>query len=49
MGTNKPVINFVAEEELIKRIDDYRFEKRFPSRAAAIKHLIELGLKQEQK
>jgi metal-responsive CopG/Arc/MetJ family transcriptional regulator len=48
MSSAKPVVNFVIEEELLKKIDDYRFEKRFPSRAAAIKNLIEIGLEQEK-
>jgi metal-responsive CopG/Arc/MetJ family transcriptional regulator len=49
MTSTKPFLNFVIEEELLKRIDDYRYSKRFPSRAAAIKNLIEIGLKQEEK
>ncbi len=48
MSSEKPILNFVAEEEFIKRIDDYRFKNRFPSRAAAIKSLIEIGLRQEE-
>jgi metal-responsive CopG/Arc/MetJ family transcriptional regulator len=31
-------------DELIKQIDDYRWANRLPSRAAAIRQLIELGL-----
>lgn len=49
MATDKPRVLITFDEEFLKKIDDYRFEKRFPSRAAAIKHLIEIGLKQEQK
>jgi metal-responsive CopG/Arc/MetJ family transcriptional regulator len=48
MNSDKPVVNFVIEEDLLKKIDDYRFEKRFPSRAAAIKNLIRIGLEQEK-
>jgi metal-responsive CopG/Arc/MetJ family transcriptional regulator len=48
MTTEKPILNFVIEEELLNKIDDYRFKKRFPSRAAAVKNLIEIGLKQEE-
>lgn len=48
MASTKPLINFVIDEELLQRIDDYRFEKRFTSRAAAIKHLLELALEQEK-
>jgi metal-responsive CopG/Arc/MetJ family transcriptional regulator len=48
MTTTKPFLSFVIEEELLKKIDNYRFSKRFPSRAAAIKNLIEIGLEQEE-
>jgi metal-responsive CopG/Arc/MetJ family transcriptional regulator len=48
LPSEKPFIALVVEESLLKRIDDYRFEKRFPSRAAAIKTLLEIGLKQEE-
>ena len=30
---------------LLARVDDYRFSERLPSRAEAIRQLIELGLK----
>jgi metal-responsive CopG/Arc/MetJ family transcriptional regulator len=31
-------------KELLARIDDYRFDERLPSRAEAIRRLIEVGL-----
>ncbi len=31
-------------EELSKRVDDYRFENRVPTKVAAIRELIEAGL-----
>ena len=34
--------------ELIQRIDDYRFAERFPSRAAAIRALLDLSLRQSE-
>jgi metal-responsive CopG/Arc/MetJ family transcriptional regulator len=34
---------------LLARIDDYRFKARLPSRAEAIRRLIELGLKAAEK
>ena len=37
------------DEELIKRIDDYRFKHRFDSKAEAIRYLIEWALKQNPK
>jgi hypothetical protein len=31
--------------ELVQRIDEYRWRERLPSRAAAIRALVEIGLK----
>lgn len=45
MPTEKPIINFVVDDELLKRIDDFRFENRINSRSEAIRRLIEEGLK----
>lgn len=44
MPTEKPKIIFVMEENLLKRIDDFRFENRVNSRSEAIRQLIEAGL-----
>ncbi len=44
MPTTKPKLLFVIEQELIDRIDNYRFENRINSRAAAIRRLIEESL-----
>lgn len=41
---DKPILNFVIDPELLSRIDDYRFEHRFPTRAAAIKWLLAWGV-----
>jgi metal-responsive CopG/Arc/MetJ family transcriptional regulator len=49
LTTEKPRLLLTLDEDLLKKIDDYRFEKRFSSRNAAIKALIESGLKQEEK
>lgn len=46
MPSDKPLLNFVVEEELLKRMDDFRYEHRFPTRAAAIKWLLDWALKQ---
>lgn len=46
MPSNKPLINFVIEDTLLKSIDEFRFKNRFNSRAAAIKWLLEYALKQ---
>ena len=51
MPTSKPRFTIVIDEELLKKIDDFRFENRYPSRSAATLELIRLGmeaLKKEQ-
>lgn len=52
MPTEKPRYTVIVDEELLKRIDDFRFENRFASRSAATLELIRLGmevLEQRQK
>ena len=49
MPTEKPKIIFVADKELINRIDDFRFENRINSRSKAIRRLLEEALKKYQK
>lgn len=44
MPTKKQKILIIFEDELFKRIDDYRFENRINSRSEAIRQLIEQGL-----
>ncbi len=46
MVTDKPSVIFVADPKLIERLDDWRFNNRFPSRAEAIRWLIEHGIKE---
>jgi len=41
------IINFIIDERLLKRIEDFRFRNRFPTRAAAIKWLLDWALKQK--
>ena len=54
MPAEKPRYTVIVDEELLKEIDDFRFENRYPSRSAATLALIRLGMKalkkeQEQK
>lgn len=49
MPTEKPKIIFVAEEDLLKRLDDFRFENRINSRSEAIRRLLEEGLQKYEK
>ena len=44
MPTQKPQFTIVVDEEALKEIEDYRFEKRFPNRSKAINDLIKKGL-----
>jgi len=47
MASEKPLLNFVIEPDLLKKIDDFRYKQRFPTRAAAIKWLLEYALNQK--
>lgn len=49
MPTDKPRYTVIVDEELLKEIDDFRFENRYPSRSAATLELIRLGIKQLKK
>lgn len=40
------LVNVLMEPDLIERLDDFRYTKRFPSRAAAIKWLLTWALDQ---
>ena len=40
---------FVIEQDLIDRIDDYRFANRINSRSEAVRRLLEEGLKKNEK
>ena len=44
MPSKKPLLSFVIDEELLKRIDDFRFANRFPTRSGAITWLLEWAL-----
>lgn len=49
MPTEKPRYTVIVDAELLKRIDDFRFENRYTSRSAATLELIRLGLEQLEK
>ena len=44
MPTEKPRYTIIVDEELLQKIDDFRFENRYPSRSAATIELIRLGM-----
>jgi hypothetical protein len=45
----KQMLTFIVEAGLLTALDDFRFKNRFPSRAAAIKWLLNWSLKQKPK
>ena len=49
MPTEKPRFTVIVDEELLKEIDDFRFENRYTSRSAATIDLIRRGIEQLQK
>jgi len=49
MPTEKPKILFVADNRLLERLDDYRYENRIPSRSETIRQLLEEALKKYEK
>jgi metal-responsive CopG/Arc/MetJ family transcriptional regulator len=44
MPTEKPRYTVTVDDDLLKEIDDFRFENRYPSRSAATLDLIKLGM-----
>jgi len=46
MATDKPKVLLILDEDLLKRIDDYRYENRIPARTEAIRRLIIKSLDQ---
>ena len=47
--TNKPRYTVIVDEELLNKIDDFRFENRYPSRSAATLELIRLSMESFKK
>jgi metal-responsive CopG/Arc/MetJ family transcriptional regulator len=44
MPTKKPKVLLVLDDDLLKRIDDFRYENRIPARNEAIRRLLEEAL-----
>ena len=49
MATEKPRYTVIVDEDLLRQIDDFRFENRYPSRSAATIELIRRGIDQIHK
>ena len=41
----RQMLTFFIDTELLNRIDDFRFDNRFPTRAGAIRWLLEWALR----
>jgi hypothetical protein len=46
MARDRQLLNFIIENNLLTRVDDFRFQNRFPTRAGAIKWLLDWALQQ---
>jgi metal-responsive CopG/Arc/MetJ family transcriptional regulator len=44
MATKKPQVLLTLDDELLERIEDYRYGNRIPTRSEAIRSLIKIGL-----
>ena len=49
MSTEKPRFSITVDDELFKRLEDYRFENRFPNRSQAVVELIRQSLDEHDK
>ena len=49
MPTEKPKVIFVADNDLLRRLDDFRFGNRIATRSEAIRRLLEEALKKYEK
>jgi metal-responsive CopG/Arc/MetJ family transcriptional regulator len=49
MPTKKEILNFAVDEDLMERLDDFRFDNRINSRSEAIRRLINEALKKYEK
>jgi metal-responsive CopG/Arc/MetJ family transcriptional regulator len=49
MPSEKPKLLLVIDEELLQRVDDYRFSNHLSSRAGAVRQLLVKALNSESK
>jgi metal-responsive CopG/Arc/MetJ family transcriptional regulator len=49
MATKKPQVLLTLDEELLERIEDYRYENRIPARSEAIRKLLRKALNIDDK
>jgi hypothetical protein len=48
-NTRKPVVNFVIDPALLRRVDDFWHIHQFPNRATTVKWLLDWALKHNPK
>lgn len=46
MPTKKPIISVILDEEMLKKVEDFQYENRIPSRSKALNEIIKLGMEQ---
>jgi hypothetical protein len=46
MPADRQLLNFIVEKDLLERVDDFRFQNRFATRAGAIKWLLDWAIRQ---
>ena len=46
MPTDKPRLMVVVDDEMLKKIDDLRFERRYASRSQLMNELLKLGIEE---
>ena len=44
MPTEKPILTLAVDEDLLERINDFRFDNRIETRSEAIRRLVEEAL-----
>jgi len=49
MPTEKSILNFAVDKELLERLDDFRVQNRIISRSEAIRRLLEEALRKYRK
>ena len=49
MPTKMPMVSFAVDGELMKRLDDFRFDNRINTRSEAIRRLLDQALKKYEK
>ena len=49
MAEKRNILNFQADEDLTRRLDDFRFDNRINTRSEAIRRLLEEALKKYEK